>query len=394
MTSKLFQAQNTCPGVSTDGIEIFDRKHRANPVEELRLPQLAWAEVNALALPYAVLNERDARKSAGHEILKLEKIGDKQVAFRWQVWPNPKLGMPTVLSLRLLFVLMQIAADRKAELAYVPQLLDIGSLSSLCRAVGLPADGYSRNLIKRHIKILAATQCMSQGTFKNKCGEGLFIESFSYLRSVVFIGEKTAEGETSDRNYVVFDEHVRANLNAHYVKQIDLALMREIRSPIGQLLYTKLSHLFNEARSKGWEYVDIEYHWLAERMGITPYSQLFRARAQLKQAIEELIRACYVRKAEWIDWTIRLIPEVRYTLGEEKPRAERKRAARNGATSRVTQVLPPPPNPIEPVDFMIPLVAVYAKNGWGMVSSVAQRHGISEEQLREQLSKRSTLAAD
>ena len=132
--------------------------------------------------------------------------------------------------------------------------LEIGSLSSLCRAVGLPADGYSRNLLKRHIKILAATQCMSQGTFKNKRGEGLFIDSFSYLRAVVFIGEKDSQGEPSDRNYVVFDENVRANLNAHYVKQIDLALMREIRSPIGQLLYTKLSHLFNEARAKGWDY--------------------------------------------------------------------------------------------------------------------------------------------
>lgn len=392
MTLKLSQQHTERPGVSTDGIEIFERKYPEKAADEARVPQLAWAEVNALALPYAVLNERDARKSAGHEILKLEKMGDKQVAFRWQVWPNPKLGMPTVLTLRILFVLMQIAADRKAEFSYVPQLLEIGSLSSLCRAVGLPADGYSRNLIKRHIKILAATQCMSQGTFKNKSGEGLFIDSFSYLRSVVFIGEKTAQDETSDKNYVIFDEHVRANLNAHYVKQIDLALMREIRSPIGQLLYTKLSHLFNEARAKGWDYVDIEYHWLAERMGITPYSQLFRARSQLKQAINELIRACYVREAEWYDWTIRFVPEVRYTLGEEQPRMERKRAAKKGAASRAPQIALALPKQIEPIDFMIPLVEVYAKNGWGMVSSVAQRHGITEEQLKEALSKRSSAS--
>ena len=394
MTLKLTQKQVEHPGVSTDDIEIFDRRNPEKPIDELRLPQLAWAEVNALALPYAVLNERDACKSAGHEILKLEKLGDKQVAFRWQVWPNPKLGMPTVLSLRILFVLMQIAADKKAELGYVPQILDIGSLSSLCRAVGLPADGYSRSLIKRHIKILAATQCMSQGTFKNKCGEGLFIDSFSYLRSVVFISEKTAQGDTSDKNYVVFDEHVRANLNAHYVKQIDLALMREIRSPIGQLLYTKLSHLFNEARTKGWDYVDIEYHWLAERMGITPYSQLFRARAQLKQAIDELIRACYVREAQWIDWTIRFVPEVRYTLGEEQPRIERKRAAKKGATSRAPQITSTPSKQIEPLDFMIPLCAVYAQNGWGMVSSVAHRYGITEDQLKQELSKRSSLSPE
>lgn len=388
MPLKLTQQRKEYPGVSTDGIEIFERRQPNKPTEEPRIPQLAWAEVNALALPYAVLNEREARKSTGHEILKLEKMGDKQIAFRWEVWPNPKLGMPTVLSLRVLFVLMQKAADKKAELGYVPDVLEIGSLSSLCRAVGLPADGYSRNLLKRHIKILAATQCMSQGTFKNKRGEGLFIDSFSYLRSVVFIGEKDPHGEVSDRNYVVFDENVRANLNAHYVKQIDLALMREIRSPIGQLLYTKLSHLFNEAREKGWDYVEIEYEWLAERMGITIYQQLFRARAQLKQAIDELIAASYVRKATWFDWKLRLVPEIRYTLGEERPRIERQRAAKKRAASQKQRAPLPSPKQIEPIDFMIPLCEVYAKNGWAMVSSVAQRHGISEDQLKQELSRR------
>ncbi len=388
MPLKLTQQHESHPGVSTDDIEIFERRQPNKPTDELRIPQLAWAEVNALALPYAVLNEREARKSTGHEILKLEKMGDKQIAFRWEVWPNPKLGMPTVLSLRILFVLMQKAADKKSELGYVPEVLEIGSLSSLCRAVGLPADGYSRNLLKRHIKILAATQCMSQGTFKNKRGEGLFIDSFSYLRSVVFIGEKDPHGEPSDRNYVVFDENVRANLNAHYVKQIDLALMREIRSPIGQLLYTKLSHLFNEAREKGWDYVEIEYQWLAERMGITIYQQPFRAKAQLKQAIDELIAASYVREAIWLDWKIRLVPEVRYTLGEEQPRIERKRAAKKRTVSHTRTIPAPIPKQIEPIDFMIPLCEVYAKNGWTMVSSVAQRHGITEEQLKQELSRR------
>jgi len=374
------------PGVSTDDIEIFERICPDKAVDDLRIPQLAWAEVNALALPYAVLNERDARKSTGHEILKLQKMGDKQVAFRWQVWPNPKLGMPTVLSLRILFVLMQIAADKKSEIGHIPEVLEIGSISSLCRAVGLPADGYSRKLIKHHIKILAATQCMSQGTFKNKSGEGLFIDSFSYLRSVAFVGEKTAQGGASDKNFVMFDEHVRANLNAHYVKQIDLTLMREIRSPIGQLLYTKLSHLFNEAREKGWEYVEIDYQWLAERMGITAYQQLFRAKAQLKQAVDELIAACYIRKYEWVDWKIRFVPEVRYTFGEERPRAERKRAVKKNkpiVAHRIEQ-----PSKIEPYDFMIPLCAVYAESGWSMISTVAQRHGITEDRLKQELSNR------
>jgi len=382
MVLKLAAQGDNHPGVSTDGIDIFEVDNRS---DDLQIPQLAWAEVNALALPYAVLNERDARKSSGHEILKLEKLGDKQVAFRWQVWPNPKLGMPTVLSLRILFVLMQKAADKKSQLGKVPEVLEVGSLSSLCRDVGLPADGYSRNLLKRHIKILVATQCMSQGTFKNKSGEGLFIDSFSYLRTAVFIGEKSPNGRAAEKNYVVFDEHVRANLNAHYVKQIDLTIMREIRSPIGQLLYTKLSHLFNEARERGWEYVEIDYQWLAERMGIKVHSQLFRAKDQLKQAIQELTYARYIRQAIWLDWKIRISPEVRYTFGEEQPRIKRKRAAKQNKPGRTKPYIP---SPIEPSDFMVPLCEVYLRNGWAMVASVAKRRGITEEQIKAEIEKR------
>src|SRR5271154_2532350 len=82
MAFRLTRQRNERPGVSTDGIELFEQWQPNEPIDEPQVPQLAWAEVNALALPYAILNERDARKSTGHEILKLEKLGDKQIAFR------------------------------------------------------------------------------------------------------------------------------------------------------------------------------------------------------------------------------------------------------------------------------------------------------------------------
>ena len=99
----------------------------ASESQQPQLPQLVWAEVNSLALPFAVLNEREAKKSAGHEISKIDVRNGKAVRWSWTVWPAPGVGMPTMLSLQVLFVIMQIAAERKQQLGEVPQLWQLAA---------------------------------------------------------------------------------------------------------------------------------------------------------------------------------------------------------------------------------------------------------------------------
>jgi hypothetical protein len=362
--------------------------------EQLKLPQLIWADVNALALPYAVLNEREAKKSSGHELVKLENRNGKQIAIHWSVWPYPKLGMPTITTLRILFVLMQKAAEAKRILGHVPERLDIGSLTRLCALVGLKSDGYSRKLVKRHIEILLSTQCKSKGAFKNKHGEGLFIDCFNYLRKAGFVGEVDEQGSLIEHNFVVFDEHVRANLDMHYVKQIDLQLMSSIASPIGQLLYTKLSNLFHEANQKGWTYVEVEYQWLAERMGIIVYKELRKARWQLKQAIKELMDEHYIQEALWDEWKIRFTPGIRYTIGEGVPRIERKRrTSKKQSIQSISETPSPLPNTQnESIDSLLPLCSLYIAGGWKLAEIQAKRRYITEAQLKDECLKRGLIS--
>jgi hypothetical protein len=367
----------------TGDIELFDQAPE--------LPELVWAEVNVLALPFAVLNEKEARNSRGHDIKKVDVRDGKAVTWQWRVWPQPGVGMPTMFTLRVLFLLMQLAAEAKQKYGQVPQKLDIGSLSGLCRRLGLPEDGYNRNLIKTHIKILVSTQCLSQGAFKDKRRQGQFLDSFKYLRAAGFIGEKKG-AETIESNYVIFDEPVWANLNTQYIKQIDLAYMRRLRSPIAQLLYTKLSHLFHESKARE---IRVEYTWLAERMGLKIYAHVWEAKKQLKQAISELVETHYIEEPQWDGWTVVFSPAVRYTLGEQIAREERKAAARrfnkSGAASAQLSLPISVERDTEPVDPWVPLCSVYAASGWTAVERVASGKGISEQELRRQTLQRGLL---
>jgi len=281
--------------------------------DKLSQPQLVQAEINALSLPYAVLNEKESKTSKGHQIVRLMKEDGKSLAFEWSVWPQPGRGMPTMFSQCVLFALMQIAAEQKELYGEVPKKMFYGSHSELCRRLGLPEDGLRRARLRQHILVHVSTNCKSVKAFKDKQRNALTVESFRFIRSAGFAGQKDPDGNVYEQNFVVWDDPVWANLNAKYVKQLDLSFMRNLRSPIAQLLYTHLSNLFSDMQ--GWPYVDPDYAWLAERMGLKVYSELKRAKQQFKQAITELTEQNYIAKAEWFDWKIRFYPGVRYTYG-------------------------------------------------------------------------------
>lgn len=370
--------------LSTDDIPIFELT--VAPVveqEQPSLPQLVWAEVNILALPFAVLDEREARTSSGHEIIKFDKSNGKQVVWLWRVWPDPKVGMPTMATLRVLFALMDIGEEIRKIQARDPHKVEF-SLSDLCRRVGFKADGRHRAMIKRHIEILVSTQCKSKGAFKDKKKNGLILDTFRYIRQAAFAGECDEHGTTIEKNFVIFDDPVRLNLETKYIKQIDVAFMRRVGSSIGQLLYTKLSHLLHEAQKRGYDYVDVEYQWLAERMGIKVYGQVWEAKKQLKQAISELVREHYIKEPQWNGWTIRFQANVRHEFAERLPREERTKAAKK-AGNKLKRAIHQPPNvgrEQSPIDPLWPVCTLYSSGGWTLAEPHARRHKMTEETLR------------
>ncbi len=368
--------------LSTDDIAIFEIAAVEREPEQ-SVPQLVWAEVNALALPFAVLDEREARTSTGHEIIKFDKSNGQQIIWLWRVWPDPKVGMPTMATLRVLFALMDIGEEMRKITGLHPPRVEFG-LSDLCRRIGFNADGRHRAMIKHHIEVLASTQCKSKGAFKDKNRNGLVLDTFRYIRQAAFAGERDSDGNTLDTSYVIFDDPVRLNLETKYIKQIDVAFMKRIGSSIGQLLYTKLSHLLHEAQQRGYDYTDVDYQWLAERMGIKIYSQFWAAKKQLKLAISELVREYYIQEPEWIGWTIRFKANIRHEFGERLPLQERRKAAKQAKKKEKILLLKAPPVVAseQEIDPLWPICNLYSSGGWTLAEPHAKRHNLTEHLLR------------
>ncbi len=309
--------------LSLDGLE-----HVLKPVDgenSCTGPKLVKVFVNVLAYPYPQL-DKHADPAKGHEVSWVERSGDRTEAREWMVTPNRKLGMPTMFTMRVLFGLIELASRQERT----PDVLDIGSLYSFCQLIGIVPDRKNRALVRKHIEILCATTCFSRGVWVAKGQKDRVTGSFQILSLAGFKNQTDGNGGIHEKNFVVFHELVRHNLDAQYVKTLDAAFMWSLKTDIAQLLYTHLSNGFNTALKARWDYWEVDYVWLAQRMGLKVWGELRRAKDQFRKAHQELINQNYIAKVDWTEgsWKIRYYPGMRFSFGERLQLADRKALVR------------------------------------------------------------------
>lgn len=282
------------------------------------------AELNFLRLPYFA-----TCKSAQNRFLELVEIVERdglQKKIEWRVVPDPRLGLPGAIERNImLWILKRADEARPSSNAPVPIWIDIGSLYSICSELNIKSGGEALARIRKAIKKLGATNCISQGAFYNKAIRS-YVESgevFTFLAGWRFKGE-VCDGQEWEVNEVCLHPLIRQNLDAFYVKTLDWCLLKSLEVEIAALLYPHLSCIFHGLRREQ-EYVELAYSWLAQRLGIKVWDDLREAKKQLKAAHNELINKCYLAKVKWVGDKIQYFPGLRASAEASRQR-KRKRA--------------------------------------------------------------------
>lgn len=312
------------------------------------LPQLAKVAIGILAWPIARLSKPDRFKK--HIVRKLITDGETTSAIEWEVRPDDRLGMPTMLSVRLLFALCKLASEYKMQTGLRPERFSLPSWNKLCILVGIKPSGGNRKLLQHHLEILHSTLVSSKQAFKTKARSEGISDKFVLVPRVELKGQQDDQQLPNEETYVTLAKPLLDSLDNEYVKTIDLSFMAELENETAQLLYTKLSYVLHGAICRGKDFEDIEYNWIVESMGLTNWKEKFHAKEQLKPAFNALAAAHYIELPEWwIDgsWSIRVRPGVRYLFGEERQLAARKQAllegTRRGAHKSVVKIEEQPP---------------------------------------------------
>ncbi len=330
--------------------------------------------MHLLLKPFFVL-DRHADRFKPIEYVTSSIENDKAITRGWWVEPHSKYGMPGALDRDVTVVIYEIVAETFSKDIPVPKIMPIGSMREFLERMGLTATGPNMKAVKDSLRRLAHTLCTCEETFFDNKKKRYICVTFRLLQGFGFAGESDGNGGKHDENFVVFDEAILSNLNTGYVMVIDVDNVRKLKTDIAKQLYAHLSYRFYCTTTGGATQWAVDYPWLAVHLGITNLADLWRAKAQLKEAHEELKSAGYIAHYQWDGWRIIYRPGEVWK-GEQLRRQSGKQRRSKTSPSVVRSQNEPV---IEPHDPLVPVLSAFA-NGLSFAEVRLTELGITTDQ--------------
>jgi hypothetical protein len=270
------------------------------PQEEIR------SEVNFLTLPFFKLSRHDKRLKT--EYHATETRGDTKLEVYWKVAAHQDYGYPGVFDRKVHKAIEQIIGNLPHP---IQNPIRLGSLLNLAKLIGMPLSskgtlsGKSYKEIQDSLTRMVATTIHSEGAFYDRSKERGVKDVFHLYDRVVWIGQKLPSGEIADTNYLFLGSWYLDNINNRYVKPLDYTYYRSLKDGIASRLYELLGVKF-----KGSLFINYSYSKLCQLLPVPRYQYLARAKQQLEQAHQELVRTGFFDNVEWVkvndphDWLI------------------------------------------------------------------------------------------
>lgn len=185
----------------------------------------------------------------GSIAIDLQRLTEEGEAdFKWEVTYNVKHGQPGPLAYKVDTLIVNRCIDELGR--PLPEVIQIGSLSDICRALGSCDTGPNIADIKRAFLQNASAFINAKILYKTKTGRARWGE-IGYTRySVIFTGETLPDGREADAVYIVLNPPYRDLLNHVEVRPLDYDYLRQL-APGPQRFYELLSFQVYGALASG-----------------------------------------------------------------------------------------------------------------------------------------------
>jgi replication initiator protein A/DnaA-like protein len=298
------------------------------------------SEVNFLNYPFFALSDADVKRRTETEYRDVIQRGNQRLEIQWNVAAHQKYGYPSPFDRKVHRAIEYIISQQSPP---IENPIRLGSLASLAKLIGLrvskrgAAPGWFYDQIREAILRIKHTAIESRGTFYHKDKGKRILDTFSLYDRAVFVGEEFDNGEIADTNYLYLGSWYLENINSRYVKPLDYTYYRTLKRPISARLYELLGVKFY-----GNTFINYRYSNLCQLLPVTRYQYFARAKQQLEQAHQELIRTGFLENVEWVkvkndphDWLIN------YFAGE-RAKKEIQQAIEQGKRGNDQEALSPP----------------------------------------------------
>ena len=280
-----------------------------------------------------------ARKRGGITIDIRETTPTGEVKTRWEVTYNSKYGQPGALAYKVDTLLINRRIDD--ERPSIPKVIKLGSLSELCRELGVRRCGANANDIKKALMQNVGAIINAKLNYKATDGTERTIEAGFSRYSVIFTGERFPDGRKADAVYVLLNDIYLKVLNEAQTRPLDYDYLRDLPPTaqrfyelIGFQIYAVLKHERPRAR--------MLYSDFCMRAPQTRYPDYEHVKKQMYKVHAPHLKSGYLAKVEFQslpgeggepDWLMLYTPgqraEAEFREANRKPRIiQRPRAPR------------------------------------------------------------------
>lgn len=246
-------------------------------------------EVNLIVYPFFSLNESTKKIKKIEFKEKITRSGIK-IDILWGVYPHNEYGTPTNFDKRVYLTIMEMIDLLPKPIA---NPIPIGSIYSMLTKMKVSPSERNYKRFINSIERIIATKVRSEGTFYVKNGKIWINDFFGIFDRIVWKGEKLTIDSgmvEADQNYLYIGQKLLENINANYIKPLDMNYYNMLKKPMATRLYEILGVKFfalfqNEKSSRS---IKFSYELLCDLMPVTKQKQISLIKQQFLPSLEKL----------------------------------------------------------------------------------------------------------
>jgi hypothetical protein len=312
-------------------------------------------------------------KSGGLKIDITEQNESGETILKWKVSTSTDYGQPGPLAYKL----DTLVINRRIEEARprVPRLIRLGSLSDLCKELGLADSGKNRADIKNALFQNAFAGIVPYLRWKQADGSEDTLETAFNRYAIILTGKKLPDGRKADGVYILLSDVYLNVLNGAMTRPLDYDYLRSL-PPAPQRFYELLSYQMYAALKYDRPRAKLTYSALCSHAPQKRYTVWKRVRSQMTSVHRKHLESGYIADVDYQesidkdglpDWIMHYKPG-------PKARAEFRASMKRGGPTLLEI------EPFEPEFTPIPVEPLLLENRPATPSLVVElvRRGVSE----------------
>jgi plasmid replication initiation protein len=251
-------------------------------------------EMNLAVLPIALLGRNDTRDTI--QYYGTFHDGEKQQTMVWTVSGAANVGLPSEFAERVLVALLYIGAqndyaDRRME--FTPY--------QILTTLGHTINGRNYKAVETALAQLHGVSITSDNAWIEKKKDGsqkrvTTKRGFHIIDEYYLHYAEDEEDKEADSSFIVWGSRIWRNLQAGYIRRLDIDFYYSIDHPLARRLYRFLDKVMHYKPSAPYA---IDVFDLANKLGLVQYEYVSQVKRLLASAADKLIESDYLTRYEF-----------------------------------------------------------------------------------------------